>query len=345
MRMYLKDLTELPGISSREEKVRQYIKSKVENKVNEIYEDNLGNLICFLKGKDSSKKIMIDAHMDEVGFMITKINDDGTFGISPVGGVDPRVIKSQRFKIEGEIPAIVNSTPIHLDKELSKVIKYENIKVYAGFSNKEGASKKVRLGDMVTFDTNYYEEENFAVSKAFDDRVGCSIMLDIIDFFYNSNERPVYDIYFNFATQEEVGLRGTGVAASRVKPDVAIVLEGTTAGDNPENTPDKWATHLGNGPVITFMHSGLVIKKEIFDAIVETAKKLNIPFQYKMRTAGGTDAAQLAKTLYAIPAGVISVPCRYIHSPQSIMNLKDYENTFELVKNLINSASFIDKVN
>ncbi|POZ92431.1 M20/M25/M40 family metallo-hydrolase, partial [Petrotoga halophila] len=117
-------------------------------------------------------------------------------------------------------------------------------------------------------------------------------------------------------------------------------LEGTTAGDNPENTPDKWATHIGNGPVLTFMHSGLVLNKEIFEKIVDTAKKLGIKFQYKMRTAGGTDAARLAKTLYGIPAGVISVPCRYIHSPQSIMNLQDYENTYQLVKQLVVNTPF-----
>lgn len=340
MRKYLKDLTNLAGISSREEKIKEYIKSNVANKVDEITEDNMGNLICLIKGKDSSKKLMLDAHMDEVGFMITRINEDGTFGISPVGGVDPRVVKSQRLKIEEKISAVVNSTPIHLEKETDKVEQYESIRVYAGFSNKEEASKKVHLGDMVTFDTTYYEENNYAVAKAFDDRVGCSIMMDIIDYFFENNEKPLYDTYFNFATQEETGLRGTGTAASKIHPNFAIVLEGTTAGDNPENTPDKWATHIGNGPVLTFMHSGLVLNKEIFEKIVDTAKKLGIKFQYKMRTAGGTDAARLAKTLYGIPAGVISVPCRYIHSPQSIMNLQDYENTYQLVKQLVVNTPF-----
>lgn len=335
MRKYLKDLTELSGISSREEKVREYIKSQVEGKVNNITIDNLGNLICFVKGKDSSKKMMVDAHMDEVGFMVTKINDDGTLGISPVGGVDPRVIKSQRLKIEGVLNAVVNSTPIHLDKDIKRVIKYEEIKVYAGFSSKEEASKKVNLGDMVTFDTTYYEEGKYALSKAFDDRVGCSIMLDVIDYFYENKVQPAFDTYFNFATQEEVGLRGTGTAAARIKPDFALVLEGTTAGDNPENPPEKWATHIGDGPVITFMHSGLVIKKEMFETIVNTAKSLNIKFQYKMRTAGGTNAAKLAKTMYGIPAGVISVPCRYIHSPLAILNIDDYNNTYSLVKELV----------
>ncbi|RAO99080.1 peptidase M42 [Petrotoga sp. 9PW.55.5.1] len=340
MREYLKELTEIPGIASREEQVRDYIKNQIENKVDEIFEDNMGNLTAFVPGKDPSKRLMIDAHMDEVGFMITKINDDGTFGISPVGGVDPRVVKSQRLKIEGKITAVVNSMPIHLEKETSKVVNYDVMKIYAGFSNKEESSEKVNLGDMVTFDTSYLEKDHYALAKAFDDRVGCSIMLDLIDFYHKNNETPTYDTYFNFATQEETGLRGTGTAASKIKPDFAIVLEGTTAGDNPENTPDKWATHIGNGPVLTFMHSGLVLNKEIFEKIVDTAKNLGIKYQYKMRTAGGTDAARLAKTLYGIPAGVISVPCRYIHSPQSIIDLNDYENTFILVRELVFKTEF-----
>ncbi|BBE31153.1 endoglucanase [Tepiditoga spiralis] len=335
MKKYLKNLTELHGAPGNEEKVREFIKNEIKDKVDEIYEDVMGNLITKIKGKSSEKKLMISAHMDEVGFLITKINEDGTFNISPSGGVDPRVVRAQRLLINGELPAIVNQTPIHLDHDIQKVQGYDSIKVFAGFTKKEEAKNKVKLGDMVTFDVKYYENEDFALCKAFDDRVGCSIMMDIIDNIKETNENPQYDTYFCFVTQEEAGLRGSGVAAEYVKPDVALVLEGTTAGDNPELEPEKWATHLNDGPVITFMHSGVVLKKEVYEEIIKTAKDLNIKYQYKMRTAGGTDAARFARTMYGIPSGVISVPCRYIHSANSIINLKDYERVYKLSNKLI----------
>ncbi|MBM7559481.1 M42 family metallopeptidase [Marinitoga litoralis] len=332
---YLPELTEIPGISGREEKVREYILEKIKDKVDEYHVDVMGNLITKIKGKDSSKKIMVLAHMDEVGFMVTKINDDGTFHISPVGGVDSRVVFAQRLRVNNEILGIVQIKPIHLLSPSERKSKpdYNSFKVYTGLS-KEELSKKVKLGDMVTFDTKYYANGNRAVSKAFDDRAGCSWMMNLIDKINNS-ERPEFDTYFAFVVQEEVGLRGSGVAAHQINPDVAIVLEGTTAGDYPLLDEDKWATHLGNGPATFFMHSGVVLSKDIFDKIVNIAKENNIKLQFKMRTAGGTDARRLAITLDGIPSGILAVPSRYIHSPNSIIDLNDYINGYKILELLV----------
>jgi len=332
MQKYLKELVEISGISGKEEKVMQFIKKNIQDKVDSVSVDNVGNLIAFKKGNDSSKKIMFAAHMDEVGLMVTKIYDDGTLGVAQVGGVDPRVLKAQRLKINDEIVAILNSTPIHLDHNLTAVTGYDSIKAYAGFKNKDEAKLKVKIGDMVTFDVKYYENNEYAVCKAFDDRCGCSAMMDLIDFFDLESKKPFYDTYFAFVVQEETGLRGSGVAGFSIQPDVAVILEGTTAGDNPELEKTSWATHLGDGAVLTFMHSGVVLDKRIFEYLVETSKKNNIKHQFKMRTAGGTDAARLTRTVDGIPCAVISTPCRYIHSANSIINKNDYNSVVELIK-------------
>ncbi|HOO74905.1 MAG: M20/M25/M40 family metallo-hydrolase [Thermotogae bacterium] len=335
MKKYLKDLVTLNGVSGREENIREFIKNNIKDKVDEIRTDNMGNLIALKKGHDSSRKLMVLAHMDEVGFLVTKINEDGTVNVSPVGGVDPRVVKAQKLLIEGKYKAVVNSKPIHLDHSTESVQKYDSIKLFAGFTKKEQVKSKINLGDMVTFDVDYFENEDFALSKAFDDRAGCSVMMDVIDNLSENSILPQYDTYFAFVVQEEAGLRGSGSAASYIKPDAAIVFEGTTAGDNPELEKEKWATHITNGPVLTFMHSGLVMKKELFEETVRKAKEIGIKYQYKMRTAGGTDAAKLSRTAYGIPAAVISVPCRYLHSPNTIISLKDYENVYKLGNSLI----------
>lgn len=332
---YLPELTELPGISGKEDKVREYILEKIKDKVDEYHIDVMGNLITKIKGRDSSKKIMLLAHMDEVGFMVTKINDDGTFHISPVGGVDPRVVFSQRLKVNDEILSVVQIKPIHLLKENERKSKpdYSSFKIYSGFE-KEELKKKVKIGDMVTFDTEFYMNDDRAVSKAFDDRAGCSWMMNLIDKI-SEGQKPMFDTYFAFVVQEEVGLRGSGVAAYQINPDVALVLEGTTAGDYPLLDQDKWATHLGNGPATFFMHSGVVLSKDIFDKIVSIAKENNIKLQFKMRTAGGTDARRLATTLDGIPSGILAVPSRYIHSPNTIIDINDYINGYKLLELLV----------
>ncbi|KLO23921.1 M42 family metallopeptidase [Marinitoga sp. 1155] len=332
---YLPELTELPGISGKEEKVREYILEKIKNKVDEYHVDVMGNLIAKIKGKDSSKKVMLLAHMDEVGFMVTKVNDDGTFHISPVGGVDPRVVFAQRLKVKGEILSIIQIKPIHLLNANERKSKpdYTSFKVYTGYEKTE-LKKKIKLGDMVTFDIKFYMSGDRAVSKAFDDRAGCSWMMNLIDKIYEGY-KPEYDTYFAFVVQEEVGLRGSGVAANYIKPNVALVLEGTTAGDYPLLDKDKWATHLGNGPATFFMHSGVVLSKEIFDKIISVAKENNIKLQFKMRTAGGTDARRLATTLDGIPSGILAVPSRYIHSPNTIIDINDYINGYKLLELLV----------
>ncbi len=333
MMKYLKELTELKGVSGFEDDVREYIKEKIKEKVDELFVDRMGNLLALKKGNGEGKKILLDAHMDEVGFMVTNINEDGTLSFAPVGGVDPRVIIGKQVQVGKDTIGVIGYKAVHLQREgMMNTPKYSELKIDIGAKSKQEAEKQVKIGDMVAFTTNYEEHGDFVIAKALDDRCGCSVLMDLIDELTNKNSLT-NDIYFAFTVQEETGLRGPAIIAEQLKVDVAIAVETTTSGDDPELEKQLWSTHLGNGPAITFMHSGYVVHQEIFEGLVQTAKENNIPFQYKMRTVGGTNARRYAVT--GIPAGVVSVPARYIHSPVSSINRNDYKHTLNLLKTFL----------
>ncbi len=326
--MFLNELTELNGGAGDEKRVRDFIIEKIKDKVDEYWVDNSGNLIAHKKGK-MPFKVGIIAHMDEVSFMITSINEDGTLSFRPVGGVDPRVVVGKKLKI-GEKLGVVGYKPIHLQREKKEKISYEELKIFIGASKKEEV--EIKVGDYAYFTTTYEKHKDFVIAKALDDRVGCSINIRLI---YGCES--IYDTYYIFTAGEEIGGLGSAIIMEQVDLDTAIVLEGTTAGDLPELEKSKWATHIGDGPVITFFHSGYVIDERVYRTLIDAAEKNKIPYQLKRRTAGSTDARVIAKTGKGAPSGVVSVPCRYIHSPVSIMNLNDFENTFKLIKYVLES--------
>ncbi len=330
--MYLKELTELLGVSGYEKRVREFIKDKIANKVDIIEEDPLGNLIAKKKGK-TDKKLLLCAHMDEVGFIVSNIEDDGKLSIMPLGGIDTRSIIGKKVVVgEKEIPGVIGFKAIHLQRdEVYSPPKIENIKVDIGATKKSEAESKIKIGDFIAFSVASMEHKGYFSGKALDDRGGCSILMDIID----SDIDLYYETYFVFSVQEELGLRGAGVSAERVNPELAIVIETTTSGDNPEFPADRRSTELGKGPAITFAHSGYVVDERLFRWIIDTARENNIPYQIKRRTVGGTDARRIATTLAGIPSAVISIPARYIHSPMSIISLDDYANTLRLVSILL----------
>jgi putative aminopeptidase FrvX len=335
MLKYLRELTEISGPSGNEDAVREYIKEKISGKVDEIFTDRMGNLIALKKGKGNGKKILLDAHMDEVGFMVTNINEDGTLSFAPVGGVDTRVIIGKKVRVGKEVVGVIGYKAIHLQKNgYMNTPKYSELKIDIGAKSKAEAEKQVKIGDYVSFITPYEEQGEYIIAKALDDRCGCSVLMDLID----ENIETENDIYFAFTVQEETGLRGPAIIAEQLKADIAIAVETTTSGDDSELEKQLWSTHLGDGPAITFMHSGYVVHQTIFEKLVETARQLNIPFQYKMRTVGGTNARRYALT--GIPAGVVSVPARYIHSPVSVINKKDYEYTIALLKGFLRRTDF-----
>jgi putative aminopeptidase FrvX len=309
--LYLKELTDISGVSGYEKKVREFIMEKIKEKVENIKEDNLGNLIAFKKGRER-KKLMISAHMDEVGFMVSNIEEDGKISVIPLGSVDLRAVIGKKVIIgEREIPGIIGYKAIGAQKK----------------SEVEGRKK---IGDFVAFAPNSMIHKEWFSGKGLDDRGGCSLLIDLI----NKDLNLAYDTYFVFSVQEELGLKGARISAERIMPDFAYVIETTTSGDNPEFSQDRRSTELGKGPVITPAHSGYVNDERLFNFAIKVARENNIPFQIKRRTVGGTDARAIALSSGA-PSLVISIPSRYIHSPLCVMNLSDYENTLRLFSILL----------
>ena len=329
----LKKLCELPGVSGDEGKVRDLLKEYVAPHVNEIKIDRIGNLIAYKKGKSSNKKVMLAAHMDEVGFIIYNISDDGMLKFRTVGGIDPRILPSKRVKIGPEgIPGILGIKAIHLQEpsERKNAVKVKQMYIDIGAQNREQAQKLVKLGDYAVFDSEFVQfGQNNVKAKALDDRLGCAILAELV-----KQEFP-FDLYACFTVQEEVGLRGAGVAAYQVEPDIAIVVEGTTCSDVADVDEHLHVTRLGRGPAISIADRASYGNKELVNKLIEAAKANNIPFQIKEGMFGGNDAGSIHVSRAGVATAVVSVPCRYIHSPSSVMNLDDYHNTFKLINEFL----------
>lgn len=319
----LKDLCLLNGTSGMEEAVRNYIIEKIKDKC-EYSVDALGSVIAFKKGRKApDKKVLVAAHTDEVGFIITDITDDGYLRFAPVGGIDAAVVLGRRVDING-IKGVVGAKAVHLlsDDEKKNEPAFDKLAIDIGAADKAEAEKAVSLGDCAYFASDYCEfGDGFIKSKALDDRIGCMLMIELI------NSDLEYDTYFCFNVQEEVGLRGSGCSAYAVKPDVAVILESTTAADIDGVTGGDKCCVLGKGPVVSFMDGRTIYDKQIFDLAFEVAKENNIKIQTKTKIAGGNDAGAIQKSGAGCRVAAVSLPCRYIHSGSSVVKIGDIEET------------------
>lgn len=324
--MLVKELCNLPGPSSFEDAVRNFIRERVS--ADEIHTDSMGNLICHKKG--SGKKVMVCAHMDEVGFIITEITDKGFLKFSTLGGIETAVMCSKKVLIgEKKVPGIISAKAIHLQKRSEELVplKISDMCIDIGAKDKDTAKELVSLGDYAVFDGEYTEfGDNLVKSKALDDRVGCAVLMELMKEEYD------HDMYFVFTVQEEVGLRGATVAANLIKPDIALVLEGTTCSDLYGSKPHNQVTNLGNGAVMTAMDGAAISDKSYFNYITDIAKKNNISLQLKRTTRGGTDAGAIQRSGIGVKTAVLAVPCRYLHSPVSVMHKNDIESVHKLAK-------------
>lgn len=325
MKELLRELCMTDGISGDEGAVRDLIISKIKG-ICEYRVDNLGNLICFKKGKKRpGKKLMICAHMDEVGFMVTYIRSDGTLSFGNVGGVDPSVVIGRQVRVgKNRLNGVVGSTAVHnlSSEQREKAPKTDSLYIDIGAESKEEAEKYVSLGDCVYFDSEFTELGGSRIkAKALDDRAGCAMMIQLL------HEKPEYDTYFVFNVQEEIGLRGSTVSAFSVAPDFAIVLEATTAADIDGVSGDKRVCVLGNGPVVSFMDRSTIYDKELYQLAFDIAT-----CQTKTMIAGGNDAGAIHISGNGIRTIAISLPCRYLHSPSSVIELSDLESSYKLVK-------------
>ena len=326
----LKRLTEASGVTGNENEVREIILELAAETGAGVSVDRMGNVIARKNGRKGNKKVMLAAHMDEVGFIISSISENGMLKFMPVGGIDQRILLSKRVRIGKDgIPGVIGIKAIHLQepKERTTVIRQKKMYIDIGARSKEEAQQVVQLGDYACFDSSFIPfGDNKVKAKALDDRAGCAILLELLKQTYD------FDLIACFTVQEEIGLRGAQVAAWHVEPDMAVVVEGTTCADIPDVPEHMHTTKMGMGPAISFMDHSSIAHPELFRQMVETAEKNSIPYQIK-ENVWGNDAGSIQKSR-GVPTVVVSVPCRYIIRP-SMMDMDDYNNTIRLMKEFL----------
>ena len=338
---FLKELSEARGVSGHEDEVRSFIYGKIRALADECRVDALGNLIALRKARATSaqpapKKVMLAAHMDEIGLMITDIAKNGTLKFLPIGGIDPRLLLAKKVLVGGKkVPGVIGVTPIHKleQKEMDQVLKHEQMAIDIGAASESEAGKLTHVGDYATFDTAYEELGDIAKGKAFDDRAGCAVLMELL------KEDFPFDLYAVFTVQEEVGLRGARVAAYAVEPDCAIALEGTIADDLPKKKDVSPTSQLGKGPVVSVMDHSFIAHPGMLRHLVAVAESKSIPYQFKQPGIGGTDAGAIHLTKEGVPSLAVAVPCRYIHSPVALLNLKDFDHTVALVRETLRALT------
>ncbi len=323
----LSKLCTLNGASGSEAPVRNEIIREIDGHC-EWKIDALGNIIAFKKGKKTpKKKILLDAHTDEVGVIATYITNDGLINFSTVGGINTECLLSRRVVFQNGTLGVIGQKPIHLlsKDEGKKLPELSSLYIDIGCDSKEEAEKYVCPGDTAVFDAPFNETDGFITAKAIDDRAGCAIIINLI------KGEPEYDFYASFSVQEEVGLRGAATAAFGVAPDFAICLEATTASDIAGVEGAAKVCSVGMGPAISFMDNSTLYDRELFAA----AKNCGVKCQVKTAVAGANNAGSIHKSREGVRAITISVPCRYIHSASCCAHIDDINGALQLAEKMI----------
>lgn len=341
--MHLKELSEAIGVSGKEDAVRQVVLDAIRGHVTHVRIDPMGSVTALKAGTSENRlRVMIAAHMDEVGFMVMGFENDGLIRFTSIGGIDDRILPGLRVKVgDSLIPGVITWTPIHKNND-QNVVKMSNLRIDIGATSKDEAAGKVKRGERIAFDSQYMEiGERMLRGKSFDDRAGCSLLIDLL----KGESYPV-DVLAAFTVQEEVGVRGAQVAAQTLKPDMAIVLEGTTAHDvpNPTAEPDDQettnpSTRVLGGPALTVMDRMMIANPRLLAFMRETAEAEGIPYQLRSMAVGGTDGGAIHISNSGVPTAVVSLPCRYIHGPTAYLHRDDYDNALRLLKAALNRIS------
>ncbi|MHB1314799.1 MAG: M42 family metallopeptidase [Christensenellales bacterium] len=328
----IKTLCALSGVSGWEDSVRDYIIKQASTIADEVTADALGNVIAvkYANHKNNAYRVMACAHMDEVGLMVTHIEESGLLRFAAVGSVDERILPAQRVRIgEQGIAGVIGCMPVHLIKkeETEKVTPIDKLYIDIGVSNKEEALALVQKGDWAVFDAGQKSfGDGLFKSKALDDRAGCAVLLKALEHRYDVT------FYAVFSVQEEVGCHGVKTAAYSIMPSAAIVLEGTTCADMEGVDEHRKVTRIGNGPAISVMDSTAIADLRLHRHILQTADEHGILWQNREGAMGGTDAGDIMTSTIGVPVVNINVPCRYIHSPVSVMSISDYSRAAVLLR-------------
>ena len=327
----LKNICETPGAPGFEDRVRNLVLKEIENCVDDINIDNMGNVIALKKGKDDTKSVMIAAHMDEIGFIVTHINDKGFLKFHPLGGFDPKTLTSQRVIVHGKknLVGVMGSKPIHVmtTEEKNRVPKIQDYYIDLGLEKSE-VDKIVKVGDPVTRKRGLIEMGDCINCKSLDNRISVFVLIEAL----KKIKTPDFNTYAVFTVQEEVGIRGAQVATQKIKPDFGFGLDTTIAYDVPGAAEHEKITSLGKGVAIKIMDASAICDTRMVQFMRKTANAHNIQWQNEILTAGGTDTASIQRmTPGGSIAGAFSIPTRHIHQVIEMVHKKDVQNCIDLL--------------
>ena len=336
----LKALTEATGVPGREERVRALVLSELKPLCDELRVDRLGNVIAHKKGR--GPKLMIAAHMDEIGFLVKYIDEEGFLRIDPVGGFDPKVLVAQRVTVHtdsGDLPGIIGSKPVHIltEEDRKKLPILEDLFVDLG-SPAQTVKERAKLGDFVTLEQDFRMVGDLACCKAMDDRVGVYAMIEAL----RKLQSHEVDIYAVATVQEEVGLRGARVSAFDVNPDIGVALDVTVASDVPGAKKQEYVTKLGAGVAITIKDAAHIANPKMVKALCKLAEEKGIPYQLEILARGGTDAGPLQLEHGGAAVGTLSIPTRYLHSVVEAAHVKDIDACVDLLAAFLAMAHEVD---
>ena len=332
----LAEICEVAGTSGFEQRVREIVLREVTPLVDEVSIDNMGNVTAIKKGKDSSKKVMIGAHMDEIGFIVTHIDDNGFIYFHTLGGFDPKTLTAQRVIIHGkkDVIGVMGSKPIHLMNAADRA-KVPTIKDYfidTGRSKKE-LDKIISVGDTITRERELIEMGDCLNCKSLDNRVSVFILIEM---FREMKKKPTYDVYGVFTVQEEIGIRGANVSSMDINPDFGFGLDTTIAWDTPGSTKQEQVSALGEGACIKVMDSSTVCDYRMVAYMKEIAKKKKLKTQLEILPAGGTDTAGIQRmNPGGSIAGAVSIPTRHIHQVIEMVHKKDVRGAIDLLRHSV----------
>lgn len=348
----LKDLTDAKGVPGNEREVREVMKKYIEPYADEVTTDGLGSLIAKKTGQEGGPKIMVAGHLDEVGFMITQIDEKGFLRFQPVGGWWSQVMLAQRVTIitnKGEVTGIIGSKPPHIlsPEARKKPVEIKDMFIDIGASSREEATEwGVRPGDMVVpyFEFTVMNNDKMLLAKAWDNRIGCAIAIEVLKQLKGTNHPNI--VYGVGTVQEEVGTRGAKTSAAKIEPDIGFALDVGIAGDTPGITEREALGKMGKGPQIILYDASLVSHKGLRDFITDVADELNIPYQFDAIPGGGTDAGSIHLSNNGVPAIAITIATRYIHSHAAMLHRDDFENAVKLIVEVVKrlDRETVDKI-
>jgi endoglucanase len=329
-----KRLTETYGPPGNEQLIREVIREEIKSIADEIRVDALGNLIARKKGSGGAvprKKVMLAAHMDEIGVIVTHVDEKGFLRFATLGGVRPITLFGHRCRFANGVSGIFGR-----EKKDAKPTDVEMDKLFIDVGAREAKDVPVGVGDAAGFWRDFADLGDRMIAKAMDDRIGCVALIEVM----RQLKKSPHDLYFVYTVQEEVGLRGATTSAYGVQPDLALAVDVTDTGDTPESTP--MAVALGKGPAIKVKDSGMLAHPAVKELLVNVAQEAKIPYQLEVLVGGTTDAMAMQTTREGVPAGVVSIPTRYVHTPSEMVDMNDVQNAVKLLVNVLSNPIKLD---